>query len=141
MAAFSAVSDSAGLSLLSKGTTSNFTPAALPAPLNFSAKKRKLLTWFWPTGAIRPDSGSIQAIFTVSPFWAIAPELAAASSAVSASERTVKDQEGEPWEQWEEAEAGLRTISSSPFHVAGPAGLDVERMVAPRRHHRVRDVH
>jgi len=48
---------------------SNFTPAGLLA-LNFSAKNWKDLTWFWPTGAIRPDSGSIQAIFTVSPFCA-----------------------------------------------------------------------
>jgi hypothetical protein len=38
MAAFNAFRLSAGLSLLSMGVTSNFTPAGLPAPLNFSAK-------------------------------------------------------------------------------------------------------
>src|SRR4051812_23695565 len=69
MADFSAVSDSAGLTLLSNGTISNFTPAALFL-LNSSARYWKVLSSFWPMGAIRPDSGSIQPILTVSPFCA-----------------------------------------------------------------------
>src|SRR5438105_11497764 len=69
MADLSAVSDSAGLTLLSNGTISNFTPAGLFL-LNRSARYWKVLSWFWPMGAIRPDSGSIQPILTVSPFCA-----------------------------------------------------------------------
>src|SRR6185369_7858491 len=43
----------------------------------------KLLIWFCPTGAIRPDSGSTQPILTVSPFWADAmPALATSSDAI-----------------------------------------------------------
>src|ERR1700712_1428758 len=66
---FRLFSDSAGLTLLSNGTISNFTPAGLFL-LNSSARYWKLFSWFWPMGAIRPDSGSIQAILTVSPFCA-----------------------------------------------------------------------
>ena len=46
--------------------TSNFTPAGLPA-LNFSIMYCQLFSWLLPTGAIRPESGSIQAIFTTWP--------------------------------------------------------------------------
>src|SRR5438132_10825080 len=63
---FSALRLSVGLSLLSMPMISNFTPAGLLA-LNFSAKNWKLFNWFAPTWAIRPDSGSIHAILTVSP--------------------------------------------------------------------------
>src|SRR5471032_3040690 len=66
---FRLLSDSAWLTLLSNGTISNLTPAGLFL-LNSSARYWKLLSWFWPMGAIRPDSGSIQAILTVSPFCA-----------------------------------------------------------------------
>src|ERR1700712_2059080 len=66
---FRLFSDSAGLTLLSNGTISNFTPAGLFL-LNSSARYWKLFSWFCPMGAIRPDSGSIQAILTVSPFCA-----------------------------------------------------------------------
>jgi len=89
MADFSAVSDSAGLTLLSNGTISNFTPAGLFL-LNSSARYWKLLSWFWPMGAIRPDSGSIQPILTVSPFCAnAAPGCSArqASASVEANAR------------------------------------------------------
>ncbi len=80
MADFSALAVSCGESLLSMPMTSNFTPAGLRL-LKCSAKNWKLLSWFWPTGAIRPDSGSIQAILTVSPFCAKAlPQQRAASA-------------------------------------------------------------
>src|SRR3954470_17525332 len=68
---------SVGDSLLSMPVTSNLTPAGLLA-LNFSIANFQLLSWLLPTGAIRPDSGSIQASLTVSPFWARAPDAAAA---------------------------------------------------------------
>ncbi|MNT59361.1 hypothetical protein D3C72_1968650 [compost metagenome] len=56
-----------GLSLLSMPMISNLTPAGFFL-LNSSAMNWKLLSWFVPTAAIRPDRGSSQAIFTVSPF-------------------------------------------------------------------------
>ena len=62
---FRTVRLSCGLSLLSKGTTSNLTsPAHLPW-LARSAAYCQLRTMFWPSGAIMPDSGSIQATLTV----------------------------------------------------------------------------
>ncbi len=67
MAERSAAVVSCGLSLLSMPMTSNFTPAAF-LMLNFSAKNWKVLSWLVPTAAIRPESGSSQAILTVSPF-------------------------------------------------------------------------
>ena len=81
MADCNAVRLSAGLSLLSNGTTSHLTPAGLYllGPLNFSAKNWKLRTWLEPTGAIRPDSGSIQAILTVCPANGAAPAAWACS--------------------------------------------------------------
>src|SRR2546427_4225988 len=50
---------SCGLSLLSSGMISNFTPEAFFL-LNSSAISWKVLSWFVPTAAIRPDSGSIR---------------------------------------------------------------------------------
>ena len=78
---------SCGLSLLSSGMISNFTPEAFFL-LNSSAISWKVLSWFVPTAAIRPDRGSIQPIFTVSPFCAQAPE-AQASMAEAATECTI----------------------------------------------------
>src|SRR6476659_9576917 len=60
-------------------TTSNFTPAGLFA-LNFSIMNCQLFSWLLPTGAIRPESGSIQAIFTTSPASGFAPPLACAAA-------------------------------------------------------------
>ena len=60
---------SAGLSLLSKPMISNFTPAGLLLLVS-SARYCRVFNWLEPTGAIKPDKGSIQAILTVSPFWA-----------------------------------------------------------------------
>src|SRR5690349_12588655 len=77
VADFSAFRLSVGESLLSMPVTSNFTPAGLLA-LTFSMANFQLLSWLLPTGAIRPDSGSIQASLTVSPFWAETPDAAAA---------------------------------------------------------------
>ncbi len=51
---------------------SNFTPEAVPL-LSSSAMYCRLLSWLDPSAAMRPDSGSIHATFTVSPFWAMAP--------------------------------------------------------------------
>ncbi len=48
-----------------------------------SATYCQLLSWFCPTGAISPDSGSIKAIFTVSA--AATPEPIAAKMAVAAT--------------------------------------------------------
>ena len=61
-------------------TTSNFTPAGLLA-LNFSTMNCQLFSWLLPTGAIRPESGSIQAIFTTWPSSGFAPALACAEAA------------------------------------------------------------
>ena len=66
VADLSALSVSVGESLLSIPVTSNFTPAELLA-LNFSVMNFQLLSWLLPTGAIRPESGSIQAILTTWP--------------------------------------------------------------------------
>ena len=82
MADFSAVALSAGLSLLSKGTISNFTPAGFLA-LTFSAKNCQVFSWLAPTGAIRPLNGSIQAILTVWPCWAKAAPAAHTMAAVT----------------------------------------------------------
>ncbi len=70
MAERSALVVSWGLSLLSIGMISNFTPAALFL-LNSSARYCQLFIWLVPNAAIRPDSGSSHAILTVSPCWAI----------------------------------------------------------------------
>jgi hypothetical protein len=48
---------------------SNFTPEAFFL-LNSSARNCVVLSWLVPTAAISPESGSSQAILTVSPFWA-----------------------------------------------------------------------
>ncbi len=69
---------------MSNGTISNFTPAGLFL-LKYSAMNWKLLIWFWPTGAIRPVSGSIQATLTVSPFCAKATVLPSTSAAPTVS--------------------------------------------------------
>ena len=64
--------------------TSNFTPAAFFL-LNSSARNWKLLSWFEPSAAISPESGSNHAILTVSPCWAMAPPaLARITAAVTA---------------------------------------------------------
>src|SRR6218665_1188540 len=68
---------SCGLSLLSMAMISTLTPAAFFLLKNPSATNGKLLSWFVPTDATRPDSGSIQATFTVSPFCAKAPQAPA----------------------------------------------------------------
>src|SRR4051812_5514381 len=69
MAALSVFRLSCGEPLLSKPTTSNFTPAGV-LPDSFSAANCQLLSWFWPTLANGPDSGSMKAMRTVSPFCA-----------------------------------------------------------------------
>ena len=75
MAAFSVFRLSCGEPLLSKPTTSNLTPAGF-LPDSFSAANCQLLSWFWPTLAKGPDSGSMKAILTVSPFCAKAAPAA-----------------------------------------------------------------
>ena len=70
---------SVGESLLSMPTISNFTPAGLFA-LNFSIMNCQLFSWLLPTGAIRPESGSIQAILTTWPSSGLAPALACAEA-------------------------------------------------------------
>ena len=57
---------SCGEALLSKATNSNFTPAEFFL-LNCSALNCQLFNWFWPILAKGPESGSMKAIFTVSP--------------------------------------------------------------------------
>mgnify|MGYP001233740185 CR=1 FL=1 len=74
---FSAVRLSCGLSLPSNGTISNVAPPAIFLALAYSATYCQLRIMFWPTGAIMPDSGSIQAIFTV-------PDCAKAAGVISA---------------------------------------------------------
>ncbi len=56
---------SCGEALLSSGTISNLTSPAHFSALAFSAMNCQLRSRFCPTGAIIPDSGSIQAILTV----------------------------------------------------------------------------
>jgi hypothetical protein len=48
--------------------------------LNFSIMNCQLFSWLLPTGAIRPESGSIQAIFTTWPSSGLAPALACAEA-------------------------------------------------------------
>src|SRR3982751_6203349 len=79
VADFSAFRLSVGESLLSMPTTSNFIPAGL-FWLNFSTRNCQLFSWLLPTGAIRPDSGSIQAILTTWPSSGLAPALACAET-------------------------------------------------------------
>ncbi|MCY1303677.1 hypothetical protein D9M69_572370 [compost metagenome] len=66
IACFRMVRLSCGDSLLSKPTTSNLCAPAQPFWLATSATNCQLLSWFCPTGAISPESGSMKAIFTVS---------------------------------------------------------------------------
>src|SRR5436190_14465050 len=73
---------SVGDSLLSKPTTSNFTPEGLIA-LNFSAANFQLLSWLLPTGPIRPDSGSIHASLTVWPSSGLAPHAGPVTAATT----------------------------------------------------------
>src|SRR6478672_7888493 len=79
VADLSALRLSVGDSLLSMPTTSNFTPAGLLA-LNFSIRNCQLFSWLLPTGPIRPESGSIHAILTTSPWSGLAPALACAEA-------------------------------------------------------------
>ena len=81
MAACSAFTVSCGLSLLSNETISNFTPAGLFL-LKRSARNWKPRSWFWPVAAVMPVRASIQAIFTVSPFWASAALESSSATAV-----------------------------------------------------------
>src|SRR3954470_10942607 len=81
IADFSAVRLSCGEPLLSKATNSNLTPAGFFA--SWSAVNCQLLSWFWPTLANGPDSGSMKAMRTVSPFCANAAP-AATTMAVTA---------------------------------------------------------
>src|SRR3954470_22806274 len=82
MAALSVFRLSCGEPLLSKPTTSNLTPAGF-LPDSFSAANCQLLSWFWPTLANGPDSGSMKAIRTVSPFCANASPVAAHRAAAA----------------------------------------------------------
>src|SRR6218665_1112802 len=68
---------SCGLSWLATAMISNLTPAAFFLLKNSSAMNWKLWSWLVPVAAIRPDNGSIQAIFTVWPFCAEAPQALA----------------------------------------------------------------
>src|SRR5215203_4262677 len=77
---------SVGDSLLSMPRTSNFTPAAL-FWLNFSIMYCQLFSWLLPTGAISPESGSIQAILTTWPSSGLAPALACAEADPADTER------------------------------------------------------
>src|SRR5689334_478966 len=86
MAALSAVSDSCDESLLSKPTISNFGPPAQFLALARSATYFQLLSWLMPTGAIRPDCGSIRASLTV---WAWARDDNEANATAAAAARTV----------------------------------------------------
>ena len=79
---------SCGLSLLSSGMISNLTPEAFFL-LKSSAISWKVLSWFVPTAAIRPDNGSIQPIFTVSPFCAQAPDAQTSMAEAAATECTI----------------------------------------------------
>src|SRR5436305_14405691 len=75
---------SVGDSLLSMPTISNLTPAGLLA-LNFSAANFQLFSWLLPTGPIRPESGSIQAILTTWPSSGLAAQAGEASAAATAA--------------------------------------------------------
>src|SRR5690349_18334558 len=79
VAALNAFRLSVGESLLSMPTISNLTPAGLIA-LNFSMANFQLLSWLLPTGAIRPESGSIQAILTTWPSSGLAAHTGAAAA-------------------------------------------------------------
>ncbi|MNT30503.1 hypothetical protein D3C72_1663000 [compost metagenome] len=72
---------SCGDSLLSNPTTSNLCAPAQFFWLATSATYCQLLSWFCPTGAISPDSGSMKAIFTVSA--AAMPETSVEPSAAN----------------------------------------------------------
>ncbi len=78
---------SVGESLLSMPRISNFTPAGLLA-LYFSAKNCTLFSWLLPTGPMRPDSGSIQAIFTTWPASGLAAPWANAAVGATSDEAT-----------------------------------------------------
>ena len=65
MAAFSVFRLSCGEPLLSNDTISNCGAFGFVL-LSFSAENCQLFSWFWPTLAKGPDSGSMKAIFTVS---------------------------------------------------------------------------
>src|SRR6218665_3912284 len=68
---------SCGLSLLSTAMISNLTPAAFFLLKTSPAMNWYLWSWLVPVAAIRPDNGSIQAIFTVWPFCAETPQALA----------------------------------------------------------------
>src|SRR3954469_8587187 len=80
MAAFSVFRLSCGEPLLSKPTTSNFAPEGL-LPEKCSAANCQLLSWFWPTLANGPDSGSMNAVRIVSPLPAAGAAAALAGAA------------------------------------------------------------
>src|SRR6187549_892962 len=66
-------------------TTSKLTPAGFFAPEKCWPTSCQVRSWFWPTLAKGPDRPSIRAILTVSPFWANAPEAAAAMTPAATS--------------------------------------------------------
>src|SRR3954464_11565038 len=80
MAAFRVFRLSCGEPLLSKPTTSNFAPDGV-LPEKCSAAYCQLLSWFWPTLAKGPDSGSMNAIRIVSPLPAAGAAAALAGAA------------------------------------------------------------
>src|SRR3954463_3673129 len=96
MAAFSVFRLSCGEPLLSKPTTSNFAPDGV-LPEKCSAAYCQLLSWFWPTLANGPDSGSMNAIRIVSPLPAagVAAALAGAAGLAGGGRREAKAGPGE----------------------------------------------
>src|SRR4051812_18879003 len=77
---------SCGDILLSKGTTSYFTPAGLFL-LSRSPRYWKMWRTFAPAAAAKPDIGSITAMRTVSPDWANAVPAWSARPAMAARPR------------------------------------------------------